>query len=77
MIREKVRLVASGFKQREGEGIGTFKTLAPTPAASCNRLLGAMAFELGLNLCHFENEQVSVQSILEEDVFKRLPQGCG
>ena len=74
MVRAKARLVARGFKQREG--IDFFETFAPTPAASCFRLLGAIACELGLDLCHFDAEQAFVQSSLE-DVFMRLPPGCG
>ena len=55
----------------------SFETFAPTPAASCFRLLGAIACELGLDLCHFNAEQAFVQSSLEEDVFLRLPPGRG
>ena len=36
-----------------------------------------MACELDLDLCHFDIEQVFVQSDLKENVFVRLPQGCG
>ena len=75
MVRAKARLVARGLNQREG--IDFFETFVPTPAASCIRLLGALACELDLNLCHFDAEQAFVQSSLHEDVFMRLPQGCG
>ena len=74
VVRAKARLVARGFKQREGN---VFFFFAPTPAASCFRLLGAIACELGLDLCHFDAEQAFVQSSLDEDVFMRLPPGCG
>ena len=40
-------------------------------------LLGAIECELGLDLCHFDAEQAFVQSSLDEDVFMRLPPGCG
>ena len=30
-----------------------------------------------MDLCHFDAEQAFVQSSLEEDVFMRLPPGCG
>ena len=50
MVRVKAKLVARGLKRREG--IDFFERFAPTPAASCFRLLGAVACELGLNLCH-------------------------
>ena len=46
-------------------------------AACCFRMLGAIACELGLDLCHFDAEQAFGQSRLEEDVFMRLPPGCG
>ena len=75
MVRAKARLVARGFKQREG--IDFFETFAPTPAASYFRLLGAAACELGLDLRHFDAEQAFVRSSLEEGVFMRLTPGCG
>ena len=44
---------------------------------SCLRLLGDIACELSLDLCPFAAEQAFVQSTLDEDVFMRLPPGCG
>ena len=41
------------------------------------RLLSAIACELDLDVCHFDVEQAFVQSKLDEDVFLRLPRGCG
>ena len=41
------------------------------------RLLTAIAYELGLDLCHFNAKQVFVQSKLDEDVYLRMPQACG
>ena len=41
------------------------------------RLLNAIACELDLDVCHFDVEQAFVQSKLDEDVFLRLPRGCG
>ena len=41
------------------------------------RLLSAIACELDLNVRHFDVEQAFVQSKLDEDVFLRLPKGCG
>ena len=75
VIRAKARLMARGFKQREG--IDFFESFVPTPAASCFRLLGAIACEFGLDLRPFDAEQTFVLSTLEEDVFMQLPQGCG
>ena len=73
--RAKTKLVARGCGQREG--IDFFETFASTPTASCIRLLGAIACELGLDLCHFDAELAFVQSNLDEDAFMRLPRGCG
>ena len=39
--------------------------------------LSAIACELDLDVCHFDVEQAFVQSKLDEDVFLRLPRGCG
>ena len=74
VVRAKVRLVVRGFKTA-CEGVYYVDNLAPTPAASCFCLLGAIAAELGLDLCNFDDEQAFVQWTL--DVFMRLPQGCG
>ena len=41
------------------------------------RLLSAIACELDLDVCHFDVEQAFVQSKLDDDVFLRLPRGCG
>ena len=41
------------------------------------RLVTAIACELGLDLCHFDAKQAFVQSKLDEDVYLRMPQGCG
>ena len=70
-----MRLVARGFKQREGIDFG--ETFAPTVSSSCVRLLSANAYELDLDVCHFDLEQAFIQSKLDEDVFLRLPRGCG
>ena len=75
MVKAKARQVARGFSQREG--IDFFETYAPTPSAACIRLLASIACEYDLDLCHFDAEQAFVQSELEEEVFLRLPQGCG
>ena len=41
------------------------------------RLLNMIACACDLDLCHFEVDQAFVQSYLEENVFLRLPKGCG
>ena len=73
--KTKARLVARGDQQRVNIDFG--ELFAPTVAVSSVRLLTAMACELDLDLCHFDIEQAFVQSDLEENVYMRLPQGCG
>ena len=75
MIKAKSRLVARGFKQREG--VDYSEAFAPTVSSSWVRLLSVIACECDLDLCHFHVDQAFVQSDLEEDVFLRLPKGCG
>ena len=75
VVKAKSRLVARGFKQREG--VDFSETFASTVSSSCVRLLSAIACECDLDLCHFDLNQAFVQSDLEEDVFLRLPKGCG
>ena len=70
------RLVARGFKQCEG--VDFSDAFAPTVSSSCVRLVSATAYELDLDLCHFDVDQAFVQSQLDVDVFLRcLPKGCG
>ena len=75
VVKAKSRLVARGFKQREG--VDFSETFAPTVSSSCVCLLSAIACECDLDICHFDVAQAFVQSDLEEDVFLRLPKGCG
>ena len=74
-VKANSRLVALVFKQREGIDFG--ETFAPTVSSSCGRLLGAIACELDLDMCHFDVKQAFVQSKLDGDVILRLPKGCG
>ncbi|CAM9903911.1 unnamed protein product [Pylaiella littoralis] len=71
----KARLVARGDQQVENVDFG--ERYAPTVSVSCVRMLAALACELNLDLCHFDVEQAFVRSELEEDVYMRLPKGCG
>ena len=64
IVKFKARLVARGFKQREG--IDFSETFAPTVSGSCGRLLTAIACILDLDLCHFDVQQAFVQSSLKE-----------
>ena len=75
VVKAKSRFLARDFKQREG--VDFSETFAPTVSSSCVRLLSAIACECDLDLCHFDVDQAFVQSDLEEDIFLRLPKGCG
>lgn len=75
VVRAKARLVARGFGQREI--IDFFETFSPCPSVTSVRLLAAIACSLGWELWHFDVQQAFVQSKLEEEVFVRLPKGCG
>ena len=55
---------------------------APTVATSSVRILASFANEYDLELCHselchFDVDQAFVLAHLKEDVFMRLPEGCG
>ena len=73
--KAKSRLVARGFKQREGIYFG--ETFALKVSSSCVRLLSAIACELDLDVCHFDVEQAFVQSKLDKYIYLRLLKGCG
>ena len=75
VVRPKARLVARVFSHREG--IDYLETFSPCPSVPSIRLLTAIACKLGLDLCHFDAEKAFVQSKLDEDVYLRMPQGCG
>ena len=48
VVKAKSKLVARGFKQREG--VDYSKTIVPTMSRSCGRLLSAIAYECDLDL---------------------------
>ena len=75
MVKAKSRLVARGFKQRER--VDFSETFAPTVSSSCVHFLSAIACECDLDICHFDVDQAFVQFDLGEDIFLRLPKGCG
>ena len=71
----KGRLAARGDMQREFMDFADL--YAPTVATSNVRLLAAFANEYDLELCHFDLDQVFVRDDLKDDVFMKLPEGCG
>ena len=74
VVKSKSRVVAPGFKQREGIYFGDI--FPPVVSSSCLRLLSTIACELDLDVSHFDVEEAFVQSKLDKDVFLRLPKGC-
>ena len=70
--KTKSRLVARGFKQREGIYFG--ESLAPTDLSPSVRLLRAIACELDLDMSHFDVEEAFIQP--KDDDFLRLRKGC-
>ncbi|CAB1108760.1 unnamed protein product [Ectocarpus sp. CCAP 1310/34] len=70
-VASEHRHLWSDSMQREFYGLLEAGTFAPA------KMLAALACELNLDLCHFDIEQAIVRSELEEDVYMRLPQGCG
>ena len=70
VVKAKSRLVARGFKQREGIDFG--EAFSPTVSSFCVRLLSAIACECDMDLCHFDVDQAFVQSRLDENVFPAI-----
>ena len=78
-VKAKSRLVACGNRQVAGLDFDADKIYSPTVAVSCVRLLAAIACELDWGVYHSDVEQAFVRSFLNEDeqVFVKLPRGCG
>ncbi|CAN0486462.1 unnamed protein product, partial [Discosporangium mesarthrocarpum] len=75
VTKAKARLVAKGYNKKLG--VDYFETFAPAPPASTIRLLTAVANEQRLELIHFDVEQAFLHANIDEEVFVRLPPGCG
>ena len=71
----KARLVARGDVQRMFVDFADLHAL--TVVTSSVRLLAAFANAYDLELCHFDVDQALVRADLKEDIFMRLPEGCG
>ena len=74
-VKTKSRLVAKGFSQIAN--IGYHKTTLPTPASAPVKMIAVIANEKGLPGFHLDVSQAFVQAHLQEEIFMRLPQGCG
>ena len=53
--------------------VGYFETFAPTPSATSNRLVAAMACKLDWDLMHLDVDQAFIQPESDTDIFLRLP----
>ena len=74
-MKTKSRLVAKGFSQVAGFDYN--ETTSPTPAAAPVKMIAAVAYEKGLPVYHLDVSQAFVQAPLKEEIFMRLPPGCG
>ena len=75
VVKPKARMCALGNLQKED--IDFLDTFSPTPVASSIRMIAALALQCDLKLTHLDVQQAFVQSSLDEEVYLRLPQGCG
>ena len=74
-MKTKSRLVAKGFSQVEG--VDYDEKASPTPAAAPFNMIAAVAIERGLPLYHRDVSQAFMEAPLREEIFMRLPPGCG
>ena len=75
LTKTKARMVARG--DGHGTNVDFGELFAPTVAILSVRLFTDMSCELDLDLRHFDVKQAFAQTHLEENVFMRLPRGCG
>ena len=75
VTRAKCRLVARGFMQEAG--VDYENTFSPTPSASSIRLLTGLALKHDMELHHLDIAQAFVQAPLDEEIYMKLPPGCG
>ena len=68
-------MVAKGFSQVPG--VDCFDVFSPTIHSASSRILVSLACKLDWGLFHFDVEQAFVQAKLKEEVYMRLPPGCG
>ncbi|CAB1108043.1 unnamed protein product [Ectocarpus sp. CCAP 1310/34] len=71
----KARLVARGFSQIPN--VDYFHSSSPCPSSASIKLMLAVANEKGMNLNHWDVKQAYTHATLDEEVFLKLPAGCG
>ena len=75
IIKAKSRLVAKGFIQVQD--VDYHETTFPTPASAPVKTIAVIANELGLPVFHLDVSQAFIRAPLEEEIYMRLPPGCG
>jgi hypothetical protein len=70
-VRNKARLVAQGFCQKEG--IGYDETFAPVARLEAIRILLAFAASKGFNLFQMDYKSAFLNGYIEEKVYARQP----
>ena len=71
----KARLVARGFTQIRD--VDYTHSSSPCPSSASVKLILAVANEKGLPLRHFDVAQAYIRASLYEEVYMKLPGGCG
>jgi hypothetical protein len=73
VVRNKSRLIAQGFSQKEG--IDYEETLAPIAHLEAIRILLAFSMAKGFKLHQMDVKSVFLNGVLEEEVYVRQPPG--
>ena len=71
----KARLVARGLTQIRD--VDYTHSSSPCPSSASVKLILAVANEKGLPLRHFDVAQAYIRASLDEEVYMKLPGGCG
>jgi hypothetical protein len=73
VVRNKSRLVAQGFSQKEG--IDYEETMAPVACLEVIRILLAFSVTKGFKLHQMDVKSAFLNGVLEEEVYARQPLG--
>ncbi|KAK3277355.1 hypothetical protein CYMTET_14628 [Cymbomonas tetramitiformis] len=73
LVKRKSRICARGNKQEYG--IDYVDTFAPCTQLSSVRIVIVLAFNLGLVVYHMDVDTAFLNSVLDEDLYVRLPRG--